>query len=75
MPIGLEIVGFAFATVSIGEIMISKAAEYGGKGGAQKVYDGVATQYAQLKALREDILINQFISEEDKAQLDESIKK
>ncbi|KAG8714187.1 hypothetical protein FRC11_009487 [Ceratobasidium sp. 423] len=59
----------------MGSSIISKVAALTGKGRAQKSYDSVKLQYAQVKASRKDDAINQFLSEKDKAYLDVSIQK
>ncbi|KAF8706064.1 hypothetical protein RHS03_05238, partial [Rhizoctonia solani] len=73
MPTGIEITGLALASVSMGGTALSKAVQCGGKGGAQRTYDDVHNQYKQLKDLREDVLVHQYLSEDDKKQIDISI--
>ncbi|CAE6497921.1 unnamed protein product [Rhizoctonia solani] len=75
MPTGVEIVGLGMASVSLGGTAISEAIRFGGKGGAQRAYDGVYNQYQQLKDLRRDIMVHQYLSEDDKRQLDGSIQR
>ncbi|CCO30530.1 hypothetical protein BN14_04559 [Rhizoctonia solani AG-1 IB] len=76
MPTGIEIAGLVIASTGIsGSAAGSKLINYTKKGAAQKVYDDTYRQYEQVKAFREDEVINQFLTEKDRERLDVSIEE
>ncbi|CAE6492686.1 unnamed protein product [Rhizoctonia solani] len=74
MLTGVDIASIVLASTGLGGSAMTKFANYTGKGGAWKTYDQVARQYTQLKVLREDVSVNQYLSTDDKEDLDESIE-
>ncbi|KAJ1299253.1 hypothetical protein OPQ81_002183 [Rhizoctonia solani] len=72
-PTGIEIVSLVLASTGMGGSLANKLANYARKGTAWKSYDQVIQEYAQLKRLREDVAINQYLSPDDKEYLDGSI--
>ncbi|KAJ1299256.1 hypothetical protein OPQ81_002186 [Rhizoctonia solani] len=45
------------------------------KEGAQKSYDEAVKQYSRMRDLRNDILVNQYLSQDEKSELDASIER
>ncbi|CAE6467729.1 unnamed protein product [Rhizoctonia solani] len=76
MPTGIEIAGIILAGTSLGGQV---ASSFGGylrpmtKEAAQETLSGIVQQFDQLKSLRDDVSVDQYLSEREREQLDEII--
>ncbi|KAG8711857.1 hypothetical protein FRC11_001648, partial [Ceratobasidium sp. 423] len=75
MTLGFDIASLTLNVVQIGAKIALPFAKVATKDTAQQSYDEAVRQYSRMRKLREDILVNQYLSEDEKSQLDASIER
>ncbi|CAE7112718.1 unnamed protein product [Rhizoctonia solani] len=72
---GLEIAGFVLNCTQVGGDIVSVAYGHYGKGKAQKIYNAASSDYEELKALRKDVGIDRYLTEEERQGLDKVLER
>lgn len=74
MSLGFDIASLSLGVVQIGAKIAHPFARAQTKAGAQQSYDEAVQQFSLMKELRDNILVNQYLSKFEKAELDSTIE-